>query len=170
MGASASDPSPLVLEVARRTGNGTVDPSDGHARWEVYRRAMDSPDEWDALLEIVGREPDPSIAMSVVLRMLERVPEAERTAWAERVPLEEKRSSALLRVRELRILEAARGAAAAERAPASDEVPEWSDWLQRRAAEESVSPEVLELLSQSGRTRRVRHVAAQRLRVLRRTR
>jgi hypothetical protein len=31
-----------------------------------------------SLLEIVGLEPDPSIAMSVVLRMVERVPEAER--------------------------------------------------------------------------------------------
>ncbi|MEE1941936.1 hypothetical protein V1L54_21435 [Streptomyces sp. TRM 70361] len=129
---------------------------------------MDSPAEWDSLLEIVGLEPDPSIAMSVVLRMLERVPEAERTVWAERIPVEEKRSSAVLRVRELRVLEAVSGAAGAECVPTSDEVSGWSDWLQRRASEESISPGVLELLSRFGRTRRVRHLASERLRALRR--
>ncbi|MBA2948989.1 hypothetical protein [Streptomyces himalayensis] len=167
MGARFSDLGSVVLEVARRTGSETVDLSSGHARWEVYRRAMEAPAEWGPLLEIVGLEPDPSIAMSVVLQMLERVPEAERISWAERISMEDKRSLAVLRVRELRILDVLSGNVGAEYDPASDEISEWSDWLQRRASEESTSSRVLEQLSQLGRTRRVRHLSAERLRALR---
>ncbi|MFI2429101.1 hypothetical protein ACH5A7_34285 [Streptomyces sp. NPDC018955] len=160
MDASRSDLRSAVLEAARRTGVENVDLSSEHARWEVYLRAMDSPAEWDLLREIVGLEPDPSVATSVVLRMLERVPDAERLAWAERLAVEGKRALAVLRVRELRILEAD--------SPAGDEVAEWSDWLQRAAAEKSASVRVLESLSRSGRTKRVRNLSAERLRALRR--
>ncbi|WP_405883071.1 hypothetical protein OG762_33660 [Streptomyces sp. NBC_01136] len=105
--------------------------------------------------------------MSVILQMLEQVPEAERIFWAERISVENKRSVAVLRVRELRILDAVSGDAGGEYAPTSDEVSEWSDWLQRRASEGSSSLKVLERLSQFGRTRRVKHLSAERLRGLR---
>ncbi|WP_157878140.1 hypothetical protein [Streptomyces torulosus] len=121
-----------------------------------------------SLLEIVGLEPDPSIAMSVVLRMVERVPEAERILWAEKITAERKRSLAVLRVRELRILEAVSGEAGVHGQPASCQIAEWSDWLQLRAAERSTSVSVLERLGESGLTRRVRHLSAERLRALRR--
>ncbi|KUO20731.1 hypothetical protein [Streptomyces dysideae] len=167
MDASFSDFESVVLELARHSGSETVDLSSGHARWDVYRRAMDSPAQWGPLLEIAGLEPDPSIAMSVVLQMLERVPEAERISWTERISAEDKRSLADLRVRELRILDAVSGDAGTDYAPTFDEISEWSDWLQRRASEGSTSSTVLAQLSQSGRTRRVRHLSAERLRMLR---
>lgn len=144
-----------------------VDLSGGHARWEIYRRMMDSPAEWGRLLEVVGVEPDPSIAASVVLQMLERVPAPERVLWGDRMSAREEYSLVSLRMREIGILEAASGELGSSLAP--DQVSEWSDWLQRRASRESTSPEVLGRLSQSGRTKRVRHLATERLRSLRRT-
>ncbi|GAA1555371.1 hypothetical protein [Kribbella lupini] len=163
---------PALLEyvpVARRTGGENLDLSSGHARWDVYRRMMDSPVEWGRLLEFVAAEPDPSIATSLVLKMLERVPAAERVVWVDRMTVRDEHPLVSLRLREIRILEAASGELGMEQSFAPDQISEWSDWLQRRASEESTSPGVLELLSQSGRTRRVRHLAAERLRFLRRT-
>ncbi|MEU9999057.1 hypothetical protein [Streptomyces sp. NPDC050848] len=168
MDADLSGLRSLVEEVARRTGSGAVDLSDGHARWAVYRRAMDEPAEWGPLLEIVGLEPDPSIAMSVVLQMLERVPAPERTSWAERISAEQQRPLAELRVRELRILDAMAGPESEDHAPTPVEVSQWSDWLQRRVSEVSTSSSVLDQLSQSGRTKRVRNLSTERLRALRR--
>ncbi len=161
---------PALLEyvpVARRTGVEKLDLSNGHARWDVYRRMMDSPVEWGRLLEIVGEEPDPSIAAAVVVAMLERVPAAERILWVDRTSA--KNSFAVLRMREIGVLESVSGDQGKEYPLALDQLSEWSDWLQRRAAEESTSPGVLEQLSQSGRTKRIRHLATERLRVLRRT-
>jgi hypothetical protein len=54
--------------------------------------------------------------------MLERVPEAERILWAEGMAAEHPRSLAVLRVRELRILEAVSGDAGAHHRPTLGEI------------------------------------------------
>lgn len=166
---NSSDWRSVILDIARRVGVENVDLSSGHARWEIYRRVMGSPVEWGRLLEAVEAEPDPSIATSVVLQMLERVPEPERISWVENISTDGKHSLVSLRMREIKILEAVTGELGREYSPACDQVSEWSDWLQRRASEQSTSPRVLGQLIHSGRTKRVRHLAAERMRVLRKS-
>ncbi|MEK8169470.1 hypothetical protein NKH77_05650 [Streptomyces sp. M19] len=46
--------------------------------------------------------------------------------------------------------------------PQAAELAEVTDWMQRRLAEESVSPPLLALLAESGRTRKTRNIARNR--------
>jgi hypothetical protein len=164
-----SDWRSVLLDNARRAGVEDVDLASEHARWGIYQRMMDSPADWDPLRELVAAEPDSSVAVAVVLAMLERVPAAERMLWVDGTSMRKESSLVILRRQEVGILEAVSGDLGIGYSLAPAQVSDWSDWLQRRASQESTSPAVLEQLTQSGRTRRVRHLAAERLRFLRRT-
>ncbi|MEV5611816.1 hypothetical protein [Streptomyces sp. NPDC052225] len=139
----------------------TADSGDEHVRWSCYRTAMASPDAWATLKKDLEAEPDPAVASSAVLRMLERLPVDEHESWIRVLAFERGRDVAQRRSQDLRTLNS----------PLEFEgeldPDEWSDWLQRRMVEQRTDPPLLDLLSRRGRTKRVRNAAAVRLRTLR---
>lgn len=142
-------------------GRSRSDASDGHARWELYRAALESDTARPALLAAVAAEPDGALASGVVGEALERLPRSERGAWVEALA-PEVRAFGERRARELATLEDLRsGAVAAEGVP--EMIDGWSDWLQLRAATEAGDGAVLRALAASGRTKRIRRTAAEAL-------
>ncbi|MFH8224746.1 hypothetical protein ACH4C2_37080 [Streptomyces sp. NPDC018057] len=131
--------------------------SDGHARWSLYRVAMDTPTALPLLFEALSLEPDGPLASGVVGYVLERVPEDEREQWVQLLPPAVRGFSAQ-RARELVILESLKqGAVPAE--TVNDLIDGWSDWLQRRAVDATADQDVRRILSQKGRTKRIRQSA-----------
>lgn len=166
MGVSVSrSVSRLVAEMAHIVGVDDVDPANEHARWNVYSRAMNSSDLWGILREAVQLEPDSAVAMSVVLRMLERVSANERSSWVDALPAGKDHDFAERRAAEIHILETVGG----KNSPSPSELRSsfdagWSTWLQLRLTESSVHDVVLTHLSEHGATKRVRAAARSRLR------
>lgn len=155
-----------ISELARRIGMDPGDLDSGHVRWGIYSRAMEDSSEWPELLELVKGEPDPPIASSVVVQMLEVLPDDLRMEWVSALPPGRDREYAATRTRELAILERV----STENRSSSEErfnMREWSTWLQLRAANKASDISVLEDLSSMGKTKRVRASAARRLRALR---
>jgi hypothetical protein len=152
----------LLVSLAARVGLTVTGVQDEHARWRVYAPAADAEECADLLFEAVALEPDPNVALSVVLRKLEVLPHADRQRWIDRLGQDEQRECAARRAEDLRVLE--------DRplAPSLREgiEREWSDWLQLRLAEFSPERDVVSRLSQDGRTKRIRRLAADRLKRL----
>ncbi|WP_433722104.1 hypothetical protein ACQP2Y_42730 [Actinoplanes sp. CA-051413] len=121
----------LLVSLAARVGVTVADVRDEHDRWRVYAPAVDADDCADLLLEAVGLEPDPNVALSVVLRKLEVVPQADRQRWVDGLTGDIQRQFAARRAAELQVLETR------PLAPSLREgiEQEWSDWLQLRLAE-----------------------------------
>ncbi|MEU6229710.1 hypothetical protein [Streptomyces sp. NPDC047042] len=164
----SADPSPVLGEVLRRLAqvvgryedNAAFD--DGHDRWSLYRVAMDNPAALPVLFEAVSLERDGSLASGVVGGVLERVPADERERWVRILPTAVREFSAR-RARELGVLESlARGAMSA--VDVDDLIDGWSDWLQLRAVRVIADEDVLRVVSQRGRTNRIRRAAADSLR------
>jgi len=153
----------LLVSLAARVGVTVTDVRDEHDRWRVYAPAVNSEDCADLLLEAVGLEPDPNVALSVVLRKLEVVPQADRQRWVDGLTGDIQRQFAARRAAELQVLET-RPLASSLRAGIEQE---WSDWLQLRLAESSPEHNVTYWLSRAGRTKRIRRTAAERLKHLR---
>ncbi|MFJ4470816.1 hypothetical protein ACIP2X_25500 [Streptomyces sp. NPDC089424] len=155
-------PTPRLRDALRRLEEGLgrvlADAGDGHARWELYRAALDSGPARPALRDAVAAEPDGALASGVVGEILERLPRAERGDWVGALA-PEVRAFAEHRARELATLEDLRsGEIAPGRVP--ELLADWSDWLQLRVAAEARAP-VLRTLAVSGRTRRIRRTAAE---------
>lgn len=130
---------------------------DEHARWAIYEAAMHRPEARPALLRLVRLEPEHVLAETVVLRMLEEVDEADQGSWIEAQPVDG-RGLTRWRAREVSV---ARSVAGTGADPDDLDVGQWSDWLQRRVAQDSGRLGVLDALAADGRTRRVRAMAAE---------
>jgi hypothetical protein len=155
----------VIAELAVLHGSAYVDTQDGHGRWALYRQAIDAEQPSDLLLDVVALEPDPSIALSLVLHILEEVPEGDRPTWISRLVVSKDRDYATKRAKELGIFEAAMAGRLAVNADAN--APNaWSDWLQLRLAETCLDRTILDVLTEHGRTKRIRRIASDRVRSL----
>ena len=153
----------LLVSLAVQVGVTMTDVQDEHDRWRVYAPAVDADGCADLLLEAVALEPDPSVALSVVLRKLEMVAQDGRQRWVDGLTGDMQRQFAARRAAELQVLET-RPLAPSRREGIERE---WSDWLQLRLAESSPERDVISRLSSAGRTKRIRRTAAERLKHLR---
>ena len=152
--------------LAGRVGSNHGSLESGHARWDIYSQAIPIAGEWPELLELVRQEPDDSIASSMVVKIMEVVPDSRRMEYVAALPPGRAREYAATRARELSIFERL-----STGGDVSDEVESstqnWSTWLQLRAANSARNEPVLEALSASGASKRIRAAAEQRLRSLR---
>ncbi|MFB4422257.1 hypothetical protein C5F59_014335 [Streptomyces sp. QL37] len=165
MAAESENGLPARLSALDAAVNGGTAPpgdaswEDGHARWELYRRAAEQPAAHALLLDAVRAETDGPLASAVVVLMLEKTPVAAHGSWTAALD-PEVRDFAERRSGELAVLESLdRNAPAYD----ADGVGAWSDWLQLRAARsraENHRP-VLDLLAEHGRTNRIRRTAAE---------
>lgn len=152
--------SPALAELVRLLGrDGETDLRDEHGRWAVYQAAPARADVAGPLLAATVAEPEPALAVGVAFAMLERLPAGEAEPWVRAVP-EPEREKVRARAGDLAVL---RGRTPVDAVAVEPEVAAWSDWLQRRLADESHSAAVLTLLAAHGRTRRVRGVARERV-------
>jgi hypothetical protein len=136
--------------------------ADGHDRWSLYRVAMATPAALPLLFEALSREPDGPLASGVVGDVLERVPGDGRERWVGILPPTVRDFSAR-RARDLGVLESLQqGAVSAE--AVDDLIDGWSDWLQGRAVRVTADQDVLRVVSQKGRTKRIRQAAVDALR------
>lgn len=155
----------VIAELALASGSGPVDAQDGHARWALYRQAMEAGQRPDLLLQAVRAEPDHAIALSLVLAALERRPSGERISWISGLSINKDREYAERRASELTILAAAlTGTLTAD---ALESLPEGgSDWLQLRLAQQCSDKDVLQRLRDRGHTKRIRNCARERMAAL----
>lgn len=136
---------------------------DEHHRWHLYQQALPEPRLRHHLRAALGREPDRGVATGVVLLAFDLDPTpARRAEWVASV-YGEARDFVALRARELLVLEAVQHSGVVE----DDDVTGWTHWLQREAAEQATVRWVLEKLAAEGRTRKVRNIATERLRMWR---
>lgn len=133
------------------------DYTDGHARWDLYRAATGVPKAHPILFRAISCERDSSLAAGVVGQLLERLAPEERNAWVHALD-PAVRGFSVRRVQELDVLEAVTSGnlTAHEARTALDG---WSDWLQLRVIVASEDKDILRLLSEVGRTRRIRNTA-----------
>lgn len=133
---------------------------DGHARWELYRRAAEAEDAGERLLAAVAAESDLPLASAVAVMMLEKVPAGERGRWVDALD-PEVRDFARKREHELAVLDTLTAGEPPAGSPSAQEIAAWSDWLQLRVAGAARDRPLLELLAGSGRTKRIRGEARQ---------
>ncbi|MER5478707.1 hypothetical protein ABT026_17305 [Streptomyces sp. NPDC002734] len=146
--------------------DGPGEPSE-HRRYAAYRAALGQVGEGAelALVRRVLSDPDEVMARSAVLEHLDRRAAALLTepgfeAWTETL-VEVVGGDAFLarRVEEWRLLRAV----VLGRSWGREAVLQASDWFQWRVVAVAAPPEVLRVLAEDGRTRRVRHAAGERL-------
>ncbi|RJQ67998.1 hypothetical protein D5S17_32340 [Pseudonocardiaceae bacterium YIM PH 21723] len=130
---------------------------DDHGRFRLYRQAVRTRKGLSQLRAAIGLEPDVALALSEVATVLEFIDPAEHAEWIEQVP-PEYRDYPQRRSDELAILRAATAGS-----PTEPDLDSWSDWLQLRLADHAEDPDLLARLATSGRTRRTRHHASERL-------
>lgn len=145
--------------LAGRLGVPPGDLTDGHVRWDLYRRSSGDPAATADLFDAVAEEPDESVALGVVLRLLGTRPTAERPAWVARLRAEHGREYAARRMADLAIVQSGEVTALLADESVQDG---WSDWLQLGLAESSVEAAVLARLAEKGRTKRIRRIASER--------
>jgi hypothetical protein len=160
-------PSPALLGLARDV-DVAGDLADEHVRWAIYQAALRH-EAYDALRDVLAHEPDHVMGSGAVVAALEQVPRADRSGWVAVARGWTTADFVSRRADELRIAEDVRqDGPVADRDSSDDvgtaEIGSWSDWLQRRAANPSTRADVLGLLAEHGRTRRVRNRAAEALR------
>ncbi|MEV8631970.1 hypothetical protein AB0395_09965 [Streptosporangium sp. NPDC051023] len=152
-----------LAELAELGGEGQIDHKDDHERWRLYSNTLANLDDLRLrlLFQAVGWEDDPAIALSVVLRVLEVIPTADRTSWIHRLADDRSRDYASARAHDISILESLTE-------PSMDVEPgyveqEWSEWLQIRLATLSRDARILTHLANSGSTKRIRRTASEHL-------
>lgn len=139
------------------------DLGDEHVRWALYQEALRQ-GALDLLLLAVAEDPDHVMAAGAVVGALEQVLPGERGRWASVTTGWSTADFVARRAGELDVLESVSRTVGGDGSPAVEEdVGDWSDWLQRRASVPATRAEVLEVLAERGRTRRIRHTAAEAL-------
>ncbi|GAB3901128.1 hypothetical protein GCM10027612_63980 [Microbispora bryophytorum subsp. camponoti] len=93
--------------LARLLGDVVADYENEHERWRLYEKALDhaDPSVRKALEAAILQEEDENVALSVVLRVLERAPRSERTAWINRLSGSRSREYARARATDMATLE-----------------------------------------------------------------
>ncbi|MFE3178947.1 hypothetical protein ACFXPA_41935 [Amycolatopsis sp. NPDC059090] len=146
-----------LRKFAREIGVGASEFESGHARWDVYFRAMRLDSEIDQLIALIGREPDRVMATSVVLSLLEQGPRSLRERAVGVLPVGASQDFARARMVELSVLEEL--VSGSSDAVEPNLMDNWSHWLQLRAAKLSSHRQVLEYLASAGATKRIRREA-----------
>ena len=156
----------LRARLGRSAGDG-FDEADEHHRYQLYVDALllarENVD--DELLAIVLQEPDRLVSQSALLVSVDsaaaRFTSAELRRWSEersaaiwQHEFNRRRLSEWLLYKEL--LEG--------NVERREEILQSTDWLQRKVAADADRADVLEMLADRGRTRRVRSLAESRLR------
>ncbi|WP_406688963.1 hypothetical protein REH65_22305 [Saccharopolyspora sp. ID03-671] len=157
----------LLSSVGDETDPGRVE-DDGHLRYQLYKQIVDA---WDGrgelllLVESISTDPDPVMAGAAATDVVDAVARAclssgefedwvsEYSGFIAKFDFARKRSEEWFLYR--RVLGGESGAI--------DEALAGTDWLQKRIAAECDLIDVLERLSEEGRTKRIRSSAAQRL-------
>ncbi|MBX6385472.1 MAG: hypothetical protein IRZ07_21280 [Microbispora sp.] len=145
-----------------------ADCKDEHERWWLYQAVMDDPNPStrQALQAAVCQEEDENVALSIVLRMLERVPKSDRALWIDAISDGASHEYAHARAVDLENLETLlqrEDPVCGVRGDSSCSIESWSDWLQLQLAAKSSSVGLLRRLAEAGRTKRIRRSAAERL-------
>lgn len=152
-----------ALAAQLRSTDLSLDTSDEHQRWELYKEAINRRIAWNQLLRCVSSETDAAVATTVVAQVMEMVDAELRKRWVDALP-EAGRPFGQQRLREFAILDDPESA----KSPQGEwSVDDWSDWLQLRLAESTGHLEVLSRLACIGRTKRIRRVAGERLALFR---
>lgn len=154
--------SEAVRELALMSGiDWRVAVDDEHVRWNLYEASVPDRARRSLLRRAVRSEPNAPLASAVVVRVLEVVPDDERRQWADLLPQGRLRSFAVARSAELHLLDTLiEGGSTDVR---RHDIEGWSEWLQVRLAQRIDRTQVLDELSRSGTTKRVRRLARERL-------
>jgi hypothetical protein len=139
------------------------DPSDEHERYAVYRSIICNAGLRSLLLECLSGEPNRTLVTSVLAELIEATDAAD---WKPILDAAPQIGAEWLRQRadETALVRRIVGQPIRSEATEDDiaRLIAGTDWLQRRVAEEASSAAVLQMLSERGRTRRVRTVALER--------
>lgn len=150
----------LLARIAVAVGLPVVDWRDEHDRLALYAAAVQAPENASPLKSVVAREPVEGVATALLFAALDMYPDpADRDEWVAALP-PDRRAFAAQRVRELRVLEAVLDGDAVS----DEDVTGWPAWLQRRAVDCSTSRPLLERLAATGRSKKIRNIAADALR------
>lgn len=146
--------------------------ADEHLRYQAYKEAVDAKsniDDVQGLIETLSHDPDRTMASAAATYLVDAAANTIRnleefSSWTQKLQLlqegfefPQRRAEEWILYKKIQI----------EQADALDEIQQRSDWVQRKVAAESNSTNALELLAESGRTKRIRSMAQQRLRTLR---
>ncbi|GAA3583388.1 hypothetical protein GCM10022198_03260 [Klugiella xanthotipulae] len=153
-----------LAELARTVGVDSSALANEDARWDAYRRVIESRAHVDLLYSCVKSEPDPALASAVVVEVLETVPPQDRGRWVEAVD-DSQKDSVRTREWEIGVLDSL-NAGQKNVSDVKMSVDNWSNWLQQRIAETEMSWDVLAVIASRGRTKRIRRYASERLRRL----
>lgn len=150
----------LLQRLASAMGLDSEGVDTDQGRWRLYEQAISAGEQWERLEEAVRHERDGALATSVVLRMLELLPESRHGEWLRLLPPKNARY-AEQRSKDIQTLRRAqRSELSAEDVAAS--VDDWTDWLQTRLVNGLDDRQALRVLSERGRTKRIRRAAAER--------
>lgn len=151
----------VFADVARLVGEHGVDVEDEHARWFVYWKTAPEASLRALLLEVVAE--GEQLQRPVVTEVLKYVDDVEGERWVGLLAGEDRqfaerrrREWALIRELETRPRTLA------------GEIAALSPWCQRRLIERISDDVVLRDLAEQGASRKIRHAARERLRLLRR--
>jgi hypothetical protein len=122
------------------------------------------PQAWADLLAAIASEQEPPLAAATAVHLLARVPPEMRNAVVGVLADRHGSDFAALRSRELGILDSLSGGRY-DVGDVRENLDSWSAWLQLRAAGEETDQGILAELARSGRTRRIRLTASERLRL-----
>jgi hypothetical protein len=145
---------------------------DEHARYQFYIEALSvvTPENERQLIEALLRDPDRAMKTAAIVDQVDRkgasLPTAEQFATWEGTfhDLVDEYPFVVRRIEEWQLFKQI----SEDDVSKLSALPDASDWLQRKVAEESSSQPTLELLAEAGRTKRVRNMANQRLAHLKR--
>jgi hypothetical protein len=141
--------------------------ADEHKRYSLYKDALASmsPESEADVLHAIQLDPDRVMSQAAIVEYLDREAQRHRTLpdyddWLARSKESlEGFEFAVRRAQEWRLLKALDAGDRDQVAQLRDA----SDWLQRKVSEGTQLLEALTALSQDGRTKRIRHMAGQRL-------
>jgi hypothetical protein len=71
----------VLRDIAKAVGEPQPDIETDHGRWHLYEAAIRSSAAFDLVRQAVALEVDRTLAASVVLRMLEQVPDDQHAVW-----------------------------------------------------------------------------------------
>jgi hypothetical protein len=151
----------LAAKVGLDARQATVDE---HSRWDLYRRAIDVETSPSLVLAALREEPNLPLASATVVRAIEHRSPLERDRWLEVLLPGPSLDYARRRADELGTLERLRDDP--EFQVSATEVAGWTQWLQRKVAEECDRQDVLEVLRAVGATKRIRRRALDRVNAL----
>lgn len=165
MGAIAGDEPSHDAHVRRLALDQGVDPEralvDEHVRWLLYRESLGHIERRATIMGALAGEPDRPLASAVVFQALAVVDPEERQQWVQLLTPGAESRPAEQRARELDLIETL---LAPDADPRDAKPADWSQWMQLRLAEGSESAGVLDLLAESGTTKRIRQRATTRAR------